>query len=197
MWLLTFLDFFNIYVIARDTLTTPDIFQVLSNNITIFSSFLSSMGVIISATVGTGLWLRKQVMKQNEELERRTKEALEKTKHETQLSVEANKQQIHEVKTSLCDQIQYSSSKIQQRLDDHKEQMTDIKNVIEKIDDKLDINQISISRNAARIDSQEMRINSLENSVYGRFTFKTNNSNNFIDQNSNISSKSPNKNNDK
>lgn len=173
-------------VISKETIQTPDLFQVLSNNVTIFSSFLSSMGVIVSAIVGTAVWLRKKVTEENKELEKRTQSALEKVEVITTQRVLENKIQIENVQKNLCDQIQHNTVNITDRLKDQKEAITDIKNVIEKIDNKLDENQISISRNAARIESHEMRIAGMESTVYNRSSFRM--SSNSIDTNNNFNS---------
>ena len=46
--------------------------------------------------------------------------------------------------------------------------MNDIKNTMDKIDNKLDKNSDSVTTNTAVIQSHDIRITGLENLVYGR-----------------------------
>jgi septal ring factor EnvC (AmiA/AmiB activator) len=176
---------FVVDVITRETdIVTPNFFDLISNNVTIFSSFLSSLTVILTSVIGVGLWLRKQMLSENKKLEERTTLALDQAKSDTKQAVTENRFQIQEVNSSLKAQIQSSDRNITDRLKDQKEGIDDIKSVIEKIDDKLDKNSDNVSRNSVKIEAHDMRIRSIEELIYGKYIYQQGH----IQPNANLSS---------
>ena len=92
-----------VQVITKEAnFSNPSFFDIVSNNITIFSSFLSTLTVIVGSIFGAMMWIRKQILKDNHELRKDTKLEVEKLADKTAQSVSEAKTQVQRSQAHHC-----------------------------------------------------------------------------------------------
>ena len=149
-----------------------NIMHTISESLPLIQGLLAIAGTVGSA-VGMGVsWLRQQSRRQYVLLKEDILNQFTELKTDTTKEIKANQEQIQDVKSSLCNQITTSETILKDKLDNHKETMTDIKNVVEKIDDKMDLTSSSVVRNTARIDGHDVSIKDLEGEVFRKKAYK-------------------------
>lgn len=168
------LDFLTVVLVTYNKEVDPggdNIVHLISENLPLLEGIITIMTVVSSA-VGTGVtWLRKQNIKQYNILKGEMNTHFEILRTETVRDIQANKEQIESSKQSLQNQITTTEQIIKDKIETQKETMNEIKGIVNKIDDKMDMTSGNVVKNTARIDGLEINMRDMENEVFRKKRF--------------------------
>jgi septal ring factor EnvC (AmiA/AmiB activator) len=147
------------------------IVHLVSDNLPLLEGIITIITVVSSA-VGTGVtWLRKQNIKQYTILKDEMGSHFDTLRVETARDIKSNQEQIENTKQTLQTQITTTEHTIKDKIETQKDTMNEIKDVVNKIDDKMDITSASVARNTARIDSLDSNVRDIEGEVFRKKRF--------------------------
>jgi len=153
------------YIVTSEQMDV-NILDLALSNLAILTTFITGMGIVITAVISVGLWLRRAVTRENKEIRKYTESQLEQTKKETKIEIDENRTQIQNVKYDLQKDMKYNTSLITEKLNTHEKVFTEIKSSLGSIVNKMDENIQGYNRNVTRLDTHDQQIDKLQDRVY-------------------------------
>lgn len=153
--------------VANDTpnVDNGNVFSNIFSNANLFGQLVDTL-MIVSGAVGTGVALiKKSINAKADEIARETKKQIEDLDKRQTNKIDNNERLIIETKKDLCNQITNSETRIKDNFIDLKENTKDIKDIVQKLDDKSDRSAEMIAANKTRIDTHEGRLSTIEKTI--------------------------------
>lgn len=136
----------------------------------ISAPFIGFIFYLVKTSKKSALAVKKEMLTRIDALDVENAKRIENTRKESVKSIEENKQVIASVQKNLCDQIFYNTEKITSKIDQrdkiYEKTIEKIDTKLEKIDEKLDAHADAVTRNTARLEGHDERIDNIERKIY-------------------------------